>query len=90
MTVPMNSGAPLRAFRPSTALVWFPNTCGWHVFLQSTSGSAQSALRPRVLAKMCFPYTRVPQYSTPAEILSVAASYLVEEIKEGSLWPHGA
>lgn len=78
MTVPHNNAGTHGAFRPSRALVVIAATCGWHVYLQQTNGTAHSALRPQLVAKMCLPYSRVVKYSTTVEVMGHALSYLAD------------
>jgi hypothetical protein len=63
-------------------------TCGWHVYLQQTSGTAASALRPRIITKMCIPYKTYPESTTAATLMTVAASYLSDIDGPQPPWPH--
>lgn len=78
MTVPQNNAGTFGAFRPSRALVVIAATCGWHVYLQHTNGTASSSLRPQLVAKMCLKYRDVQQYATVVEVMSHAISYLAD------------
>jgi hypothetical protein len=78
MTVPPNNAGTHGAFRPSRALVVIAATCGWHVYLQHTTGTAHSALRPQLVAKMCLAYKTVHQYATVIEVMGHALSHLAD------------
>ena len=90
MTVPRNNAGTHGAFLPSRALVVYAATCGWHVYLQHTTGGAGSALRPQLVAKMCLKYRDLSQYSTCAEVMAAALTYVVEADTTPPPWHSGA
>jgi len=90
MTVPPNNAGAHAAFLPSRALVVFPASCGWHVYLQQTDGTARSSLKPRLIAKMCLRYAQLAKYSTTVEVLGVALTYLADIDQTPPPWHSGA
>jgi hypothetical protein len=88
MTVPKNHAGTYGAFRPSRALVVIAATCGWHVYLQHTDGTAGSALRPQIVAKACLPFNLVGRYLTMTEIMGIGLSYFVDVEGNPPPWHH--